>query len=347
MGVWYCTREAVKGSLDVKESAYVNQQIDDAIEGASRDIESQLNRVFYPTLATRKFDWPNLQRSRAYRLWLDQHELLSITSITSGGVAIPASNYLLEPVNDPPYDRVEINLSTTSAYSAGSTHQQNIVIVGLWGYDNVTKSAGTLTADINDSVTTISVSDSAVIGVGSLIVIGTERMLVVEKTMVDTTQNLGGSGLTASKADATVPVGTGSNFAYNEVILIDSERMKIVDISGNNLTVKRAWDGTVLATHATNADVYAARTLTVERGALGTTAAAHTNATAISVQKFPGLVNKLCVAESLNTFLQESEGYTRVVGTTEKVIAASGAALRDLRSRTYGANGRKARMRAV
>jgi hypothetical protein len=120
--------------------------------------------------------------------------------------------------------------------------------------------------------------------------------------------------VSALASDVTIAVTTGTSYTVGEILLLDSERMLIVDIAGNNLTVKRAWDGTVLAAH-TGSTIYAPRRLTVTRGAVGTTAATHSNGAAITRHVVPGLIKELCVAEALNTLLQETGGYSRVIGT--------------------------------
>lgn len=140
MSIWYCTREQVKAALDSKETARSNAQIDRAIESASRTIDGGkrigglMRRRFYPEVRTQTFDWPNGQYARSWRLWLDQHELIDVTSITSGGVTLAPGEYLLRPDDSPPYNRVEIDLSSSAAWSSGNTHQRAISIVGTFGY---------------------------------------------------------------------------------------------------------------------------------------------------------------------------------------------------------------------
>jgi hypothetical protein len=131
-----------------------------------------------------------------------------------------------------------------------------------------------------------------------------------------------------------------------ETILIDSERMLVTDVAGTVLTVVRAWDGTVPATHAGGADIYAPRTLTVERGALGTTAAAHNTATAITRHVVPGLVRNLTIAEAVTILLQEQSGYARQMGQGENARTV-GVGLEGLRQDCYRTFGRKARIRGV
>lgn len=346
--VWYCTREDVARALDSKESARNFGQIDRAVEAASRSIEGLTHRKFYPTTAIRYFGWPDRQMGRSWRLWLDADELISITTLSSGGTTIASTDYFLEPANTgPPFTHIEIDLDSTAAFGGTSgTHQRNITISGVFGHSAVDAPAGTLAAAISSTTaTTCTVSDSAAIGVGHLVKVDSERMIVTGKTMVTTSQTLQ-TPVTASTADVSVAVTTGSSYAIDEVILLDSERMLVVDIAGNILTVKRAWDGSVLAAH-TGSTIFAARLLTVERGAVGTTAATHTNGTAITRHVVPGLIRQLAVAEAINTVQQETSAYARVIGTGEGQREASGRGLAGLRDQVYTRHGRKVRIRVV
>lgn len=342
----YTTRERVKRSLDVKPSAYADWQVDAAIEAASDTVEGCLHRRFYPEAATRYFDWPDPVRSLSWRLWLNQHELVSVSAIVSGGTALTADQYFLRPESGPPFTHVEINLDTNAAFEGGDTHQRAIAIAGVYaGCPDRTAPAGALAEALDSSETAVDVTDSASIGVGDLVLAGSERMLIVDRRMLDTGQNLQ-LDLPAQTASTSVRVSDGTGFNVGETILLDAERMLIVDIAGNTLVVKRAWDGTVLATHS-GSDIYAPRTLTVMRGALGTVAAAHDAATALARQVYPALVAEYATGEALNTLLQEQSGYARTVGSGEAVREASGGGLDMLREQAYTAYGRKARKRAV
>lgn len=347
MGIWYATREDVKRALDSAETARNNGQVDRAIGAASRSVEGLLKRRFYPEAATRYKDWPNDQYARPWRLWLDKDELISVTTLTAGGVVVPAADYFLEPANDgPPYTHIEIDLASTAAFSSGDTHQRAIEITGVFGYSADEEAAGQLAEALDASETAVDVTDSEAIGVGDIIKVDSERMIVTGKSMLDTTQNIG-ANLTAQANDVTVAVTTGSAYRVDEVILVDSERMLIVDIAGNNLTVKRAWDGSVLAAHTAPADIYAPRTLTVTRGALGTTAATHADTTAITRHVVPELVRDLCIAEALNQLQQEASGYARTAGSGESERLVGGRGLADIRREARAAYGRKARKRAI
>jgi len=347
--VVYATREDVKSALDFAETARNNGRVDRALVSASGSIERLLRRKFYPETDTRVFDWPDRNGARPWRLWLGADELISVTTLTAAGTAIAATDFFLEPANSgPPFNRVEIDLASSASFSAGDTHQRAISIAGVFGgTELIDEAAGSLENAIADTTTTtVDVTDSAVIGVGDLIKVDTERMIVTGKTMLDTTQNTGGA-LTASTSDVTVPVTNGAAYIVGETILVDSERMLIVDIAGNNLTVKRAYDGTALAAHSTGADIYAPRRLTVTRGAVGTTAATHLDAAAVTRHVVPGPVRSLCIAETLVLLKQEQSGYAAVVGEGDDASDPAGAGLEGLRATVRADYGRRLRMAAI
>src|SRR6266487_4176826 len=170
----YCSREDVARALDVKSPARSSRRIDRAVQSARDAVEGLLHRRFH-------------------------HELISVTTLVAGGITIPASDYFLEPNSGPPFTRLEIDLESNSAFSTGPTSQRDIAITGLYGYRADTEPAGALNGSLNNSQTNVGVTDSSLIGVGDLIQVESERMVVTEKSMVDTTQNT--SALTASNAD--------------------------------------------------------------------------------------------------------------------------------------------------
>lgn len=350
---WYATREEIKAELDVKETARSNARIDRALADATEAIEAGLtHRVFYPVLDTRKFDWPPRAGATPWILRLNANELISVTSLTSGGVAIASSDYLLRRADDkaePPYTRIEINLSSNATFGGGATYQQDITITGLFGYRNDETPLGVTTEALDATETGIDVdaATSAAVGVGSLLRIDTERVIVTARAQLDTGQTLGGGGLTNQNNSVTVTVQSGAAFAAGETILIDGERMRVDEVAGNTLIVARAWDGSTIAAHSAGTAIYAPRTLTVARGALGTTAATHLTAATVYRWDAPGSVRQLCVAEALTDLLQGRSGYARTAGSGENEREMSGRALQDLRGRVYASHGRKARTRAV
>lgn len=346
---FYATREEIKAELDVKETARSNARIDRALTDATDAVHGLCHRVFYPTVATRSWNWPNSQSGTSWRLWLDKSELISVTTLSSGGTTITASDYFLEPNQyGPPYNSIEIDLSSNASFGGGNTHQRDITVTGLFGYRNDETLVGATAEALDASETGIDVdaATSAAVGVGSLLRIDSERVIVTSRSNLDTGQTLG-SNITNVNNVVTIGVQSGAAFAAGESILIDSERMLVEDIAGNNLTVKRAWDGSTIAAHTAGAVINAPRTLTVERGALGTTAATHSTGASVYRWDPPGPVRQLCVAEALTDLLQGRSGYARTAGSGESEREASGRGLKDLRDRVYASHGRKARSRAV
>lgn len=328
--VRYTTREAVKAGPGFSGSAVSNSRIDDAIESASRAIESGLHRRFYPEIRTVSLDWPNHGSRKPWRLWLDNNEVISVDTLVAGGVTISSSDYMLrrsDDLNEPPYDRIEVDRSSSAVFQQGDTSQKAIVITGTFGYTENTKAAGALDEALDDSETGVDVTNGALVGVGDLLKVDDEWMNVTDRTMLDTGQNIG-ANLASDKSVVTVAVTTGSEYFEGETILVDAEKMLITEVAGNNLIVKRAVDGSPLAAHTSGADVYSPRTLVVERGVLGTTAASHTTATAVARLDVPGPVRKLANAIAVDTLLQESSGYSRTVGSGENEREAYGRALK-------------------
>ncbi|MGW3025866.1 hypothetical protein [Streptomyces sp. NPDC001221] len=348
-GVWYATREDVMGALDVKDTTRNKRYIDQALESASRSVDSLCHRRFYPVLGTRYFDWP--ARPSGYTPWvlrLDDSELISIDTLSSGGRTITPDEYDLEPNRTgPPFSRVEIKLSTSAALGGGPTYQRDVQISGVWGYRNTETTLGATTAAVSSATATMISVDgptSAAVGVGSVLRVDSERLIVTERTQASTGQT---GSITASKSDVALTVPNGAAYAIDEVLLLDSERMRIDDIAGNTLTVERAYDGTVLAAHA-GATIYAPRTLTVTRGALGTTADTHANGATVYRWTPPGLVRQLAKAEAITQLTQERAGWFMKASTTGNSAGrVSADALQMLRAQTFTEHGRKARHRGV
>jgi hypothetical protein len=342
----YSSREEVTGALDVAATAYAAARVDRAIEAAADNVDGLCHRRFWPQSGTRYKTWPDSAYGTPWRLWLDADELVSVSALVAGGVTIPPADYFLEPANSgPPFTSIEIDLSSSSAFAAGDTRQRAVAITGVFGHSADSAPAGALAEALDASETAVDVTDSAAVGIGHLIRVDDERMLVTGKSMLTTGQTLQ-TALTASAASTTVAVTTGSAFAAGETILLDSERMLIQDISGNNLTVRRAYDGSVLAAH-TGSTIYAPRTLTVVRGAAGTTAATHSTAASITRHVPPALVRDLALAYSVNQLLQETAGYARVAGSGENVREFTGRGVAAIEADCYQRFGRKARVRAV
>lgn len=334
MGVFYATDVDVKRAVDIAATADADAQIRRALESASRTIDGTrpgqglLRRRFYPEVATRYFS--TIATRPAWQLSLGRYELISATSVVSGGTTISPSDYYLQPENDgPPYDQIDLKQSAYSAWPSG-TAQHGIVIAGVWGYRADEAAAGTLAANISStSAVTCNVTDSSAIGVGTILRVDTERMLVTNRTLLTTGQTLQ-VPVDATEADTSIAVTSGSAFFAGETITLDAETMLIIRVAGNTLVVERAFDGSTLAAH-TGSTIYAPRTLTIDRGALGTTAATHNSATTVYRHLVPVLVNSLCVAETIEQLEQEGAAYARRVRSGEAEFPTGGVGLAGIR----------------
>lgn len=334
-------------SQDVKASAHSSRDIDSAIESASRDVEGFLNRRFFPWTGTRYFDFPSWpQSARAGRIWLEQYELADTpTAITTenGAVSIPVANVILDPQDGPPYTRMDINRGTDSFWSAGTTYQRAVAVTGTFGYSNDLVVDAALAEALDASETGVDIAASSQIGVGSILVVDSERMVVTGRQWLSTGQT---ASLTAANSAQAITVSDGTQWLAGETLLIDSERLLVVDVSGNVLTVTRAVDGSALAAHTTTT-LCAPRTLVVQRGALGTTAATHSQGTATYLFQVPGGVAELTLAWAINHLLQRQSGWSRTVGGGDNSQPAPGDGLTLLERRVKSAYGRGIRKAVI
>lgn len=344
---WYTTRERVRAVMGAGRR--LDARIDEAIGAASRIIEGDTHRIFYPTTETRYYDWPSAITSRSWRLWFDEDATpITISSLTvdNGDTTETVANFNLEPVNlGPPYTHLEADLSTTSAFGASDTHQQAIAITGVFGYDNVTKSAGAIAEDLTSSETDVTVNDGGLVGVGDLITINSELMMVTDVTLADSSVDTNGTVNQATN-DATIPVD-GAGLAVGETIRIDDEEMLVRTTGSSSLTVDRAVNGTTLASHSSGTSIFADIVLTVERGAQGSTAATHSSSDSISKQVYPELISQWCVAEAVVILHQQGAGFARTAGTGENQAEAIGRGLKDIRERALARYGRRHRIAAI
>jgi len=352
--IWNCTRESVKSALDELETARSNAQVDDAIAQGAVGVRGLLKRPSVaPILTTRYFDYPSrTSRPPSWRLWFDQHPLLSATSVTvnNGATTLTTGQYFLEPANDgPPYTHIDINLGGSASFSSGATFQRAVAITGLWGLGNERKQIGSLSGTLAGTVgATASLAwTTARFGVGDLLFVDSEAMVITERTFVDSGQNIG-ANLAAEESDNGVSVSDGTGYALDEIILIGTERMRVVDIAGNVLTVKRAQDGTVLAAHTAGVDVYALTGVELSRAEAGTTIAAHSSSAAVYQWRPPAMLATLNRAYALNALLQERSGWARALHVSgDTAIELSARGIRKLEEDAQRAYGLRARTRAI
>ena len=338
---WYASREQVKRSLEIK-GVERDFTIDRIIESISRLIDKETRRYFIPRIETRLYRWPNSIYGQGQVLYLDQ-DLISITTLQSEAqnaspTTIASTDYFLEPNNTgPPFDRIEIDISSSASFNSGDTPQRSISVLGSWGFDNDTRSTGTVASGLasDATVTTFVCSDASLIEVGDTLLIQSEQVFVSNRDFAALAGSIqtNDAAIAADMADVTITVDGSHGILAGETIRLDSEEMYVERVATNDLTVIRAWNGTVLATHADDLAVHINRTLTIERGVNGTTGATHANATTISKYLVEREIGMYCVAESIASYMQERAGWGRQVGAGEGATEFSAKALGDLRKR--------------
>jgi len=356
-GIWYCTRESVKTALSEAETARTNAQVDAAIEQGARDAEGLCHREvdgFAPLLATRYTDYPSRDgRSPSYRARFGRgHYLLSATSVTvdNGATTLAPADYILRPDDGPPYTSLEVSLGGSASLGSSTTWQRAIAITGLWGAENRRKQIGSLSGSLagTTNATASLAWTTARFGTGDVLFIDSEAMTITDRSYVDSGVNLGGSGLTADDADTTVSVADGTAFAVEEIISISGERMRIVEITGNTLSVVRAWDGSQLAAHTVGADIYALTGIELERAVLGTTIAAHSSSAAVYQWQVPGPLATLNRAYAINVLVQERSAWARAIQVaSDTAQEVTGRGIRKLEDDVIRLYGRRARHGAI
>lgn len=290
-------------------------------------------------------------------------------------MSIPLGNVFLRPANSRPgfpFTSLELDRSSGSTFGgSAATPQNNIRAAGTWGFTGDADPAGPLAADVTStSQGTITVSDASQMGVGDLLIIGYsrgtppdpsdtqghasgiqpylgERVLVSDRSAAVTGLTQSGSGCTTvSNSDSALAVTGSGALNQGEVLLLDQEQVLVLGVAGGVASVQRAFNGTQLQAHS-GAEVYAYRSLSVQRGFLGTAASTWAEGTAVFRHRVPSLVRALAIAESQGRTLQETSGYARVVGSADAAAPAPGAALADLWDEARTGYGRIARSRVV
>jgi hypothetical protein len=313
----YVTRERVQRTLDQADTFRVNAVVDAAIASATTDVEGWTHRYFYPVTATRYPD-PWRQVSGGV-LWLDSsvYEVCSVASLVVDGITYTeGTDFYLDPEDGPPYTSIRLYRSSTATWSAD---ERTIVYTGDIGASNATRAGGTLASSIGSSGSTVIISNGGLVGIGDLITIGTERMVVTDR-MNTATGAIITVALDDLDSDNVLTVDDGTLINQGEAILINGERMFVEQVVGNAVTVQRAATGSVLAAHSSSTAVYASRVLVVERAATGTTAAAHTGGATVLVNDPPPLVQTATLAQALATLGVEREAYDRGQGTQAKSL---------------------------
>lgn len=131
----YATLDEVRAEGNFKAADIANNShVEDLITRVSRMIDSQLGTTFAPDSdATRYFTTLDLIYDKPRDLFLNNHRLLSVTSITNAdGSSISTADVILLPQWSE--RKHTIRLKSTSESSWEYDEDDQIAITGRWGY---------------------------------------------------------------------------------------------------------------------------------------------------------------------------------------------------------------------
>lgn len=206
----YATTQEFKSFKTQRGQSTVNTDTaDDSIigsflEAASRYVDDQCRRKFYPRIETRYFSVPNEQNNDLL-LFVDV-DLLEISTLTNGdSTTISSTYYNLMPRNAYPKFAIKL-IPTSNIYWMNDTDGNAdyvLSVYGTWGYhgdysQRAWQSVGTLGADLNISALSATLTAGHSVVTDMLVKIGTELMLVSISTNTMTILNRGENGSTAA-----------------------------------------------------------------------------------------------------------------------------------------------------
>lgn len=176
--------------LDISGTAY-DTRLRQLLENVSRQLDRYCDRYFYFTqIETREFSGRGLK----YLLLPD------IISIQGSGLredtnldgtfetVWAAADFLYSPYNAAPtttlgfarpYTRIEVNERSDGTQDTFLNAQRNYQVTGTWGYSRVLIDvAGNLSASIDSTVTTLTLTSAGTISIGETIMINDEQMYI-------------------------------------------------------------------------------------------------------------------------------------------------------------------------
>ena len=338
VSIWYASFTEVKNAADVPSSALYNARLAGAMDEGKDAVLGLCQRTFEPEIKTVSFPWPQDWTQDARLLRLGQHSLISLISVVDGdGLTLNLADLQLirtgSPTPGPPYSAV---MNKNGWTTNGLFPDLSVAITGVYGYDLNEVAAATTVGAL--SGVSVDINNSSGVDIGAVIRIGNERLVVQDKGWINS-GNSAAVTLDAEMHSDRFTVTRGSAFNVGESITIESEEMLITKITGNQLIVQRATNGSALSAHTAVTAVYVDRHLMVARAVLGTAAVDTPSPATVYVHQFPGLVRQLHKAETLNIIQQDAASYGARSGSQQSEIRASQRSLEDLRTRVQTAHG--------
>lgn len=241
----YATREALKVAAGW-EADTDDTLADRLIESHSGKVDELFHRHFFPRIATRRYDWPSRSQVSSSILWLDA-DLLEVRTFTASGSAVSSDDYVLGP-DDPDTeacDRIELE----SGVSFGTGGQRSLVVDAIWGYSRESAPVGALASALDDSATTVATTGLTAAGVGDLLLIGDEALIVTDRRIIATVDSFellrGAYGTTAAShsqgATVTKNVPPG---LIRDLVIAECIAQRVQEDGGYNASVGPGGVGT-------------------------------------------------------------------------------------------------------
>ncbi|HEC23056.1 MAG TPA: hypothetical protein ENI95_09075 [Chloroflexi bacterium] len=128
----YTTVSALKGYLRISGTGD-DALLGDLVTRASRMIDDHCGRWFSAETQTRYYDAVGAHIT-GQLLFLDA-DLLSVTTLVNGdGTEVSSDDYILRPVNWPPYFGIALKTSSGLGWTYTDSPEKAIRVTGTWGY---------------------------------------------------------------------------------------------------------------------------------------------------------------------------------------------------------------------
>lgn len=202
--------------------------IEDLLERASRYIDGQTRRHFYPSVETRLYDIPEDVDDE--RMLMLDDDLLAVTTFTNGdATVIAATDYKLLPYNVMPKFAIRLKDSSDVTWETDTdgSPQACLSLLGTWGFhEDYTARAWTSTG------------------------------------------TLGAAQTSTTSTSFTVTAGHSLQSTGGQIVKIDTELMQTTTSGSASMTVSARGDnGSTAATHDNGSTVYAWQVMEDVRGA--------------------------------------------------------------------------------